>query len=193
MRTTISEATRLGVRALTAAGVPDAGARTQISVLVEADLRGQPSHGLLRLPRILERIAAGLTDPVTSGEHRWTSAALLEVDGRDGLGAVVAAQAVDEICERAEITGIACSAIRSSNHLGMLAWYVERVAHAGQLGVATTTSEALVHPWGVVSPRTGPTRSPSPYRPSQTPGPGHVDRADLDGQGARLRKPGVTP
>jgi LDH2 family malate/lactate/ureidoglycolate dehydrogenase len=148
MMTTLAQATALAVSTLTAAGVPETAARTQALVLLEADLRGQPSHGMLRLPRILERIAAGVTDPVTMGVHRWTSTAMLDVDGRGGLGAVVATHAIDLLCERVGSTGVACAAVRSNNHLGMLAWYVERIADRGLVGVMTTSSEALVHPWG---------------------------------------------
>jgi len=56
--------------------------------------------------------------------------------------------ALDQVCGRARQLGMACAVIHSSNHLGMLAWYVESIARAGQIGIATTISEALVHPWG---------------------------------------------
>jgi len=38
--------------------------------------------------------------------------------------------------------------VRNANHLGLLAPYVEACAERGLIGVALTTSEALVHPWG---------------------------------------------
>jgi LDH2 family malate/lactate/ureidoglycolate dehydrogenase len=38
--------------------------------------------------------------------------------------------------------------LHNSNHLGMLAGYVEEAARRAQIGVAVTISEALVHPWG---------------------------------------------
>jgi LDH2 family malate/lactate/ureidoglycolate dehydrogenase len=40
------------------------------------------------------------------------------------------------------------AAIRNNNHIGMLALYAEKVAENGQVLIALTTSEALVHPWG---------------------------------------------
>jgi LDH2 family malate/lactate/ureidoglycolate dehydrogenase len=148
MRVSVAEATRAGVDALTAAGVPQPDAATQVAVLVEAELRGHPSHGLLRLRRIVDRIASGACDPRSTVETRWVGSALLEVDGNHGLGPVIALTALEAISRRAAETGLACASIRASGHLGMLSWYVERVAQAGQAAVAMTTSEALVHPWG---------------------------------------------
>lgn len=65
-----------------------------------------------------------------------------------GLGPVVSCAALDAVCERARDTGVAVAAIRNNNHLGMMAWYAERIATRGLTLIALSTSEALVHPWG---------------------------------------------
>lgn len=135
------------IRALTCAGVPEAHARVQTSLLLEAELRGHASHGVLRLPRVVERIANGVTDPRAVGDHTWTGN-LLRVDGRNGLGPVVALEAIEQISIRASDSGVALAAIRNCNHLGMLGWYAEKVAGNGQVFIGLTVSEALVHPWG---------------------------------------------
>lgn len=142
------EARDTGLRAMGLAGVPDDHAATQIDLLLAAELSDRPSHGLLRLPRIIERIRNGVADPVTEGEATWRAEAFLQVNGQRGLGPVVAGAALAAITARAHRTGIAVAAIANNNHLGMLGWYAERVAAAGQVAIAMTTSEALVHPWG---------------------------------------------
>lgn len=119
----------------------------QLDQWLEAELRGQPSHGLLRLPRIVERIHAGLADPQAIGEANWNDN-MLAVDGQRGLGPIVAMRALDLIIRRAADTGVAVAAISNSNHLGMLAPYVETGARSGMMTIALSTSEALVHPWG---------------------------------------------
>lgn len=129
-------------------GVPADLARIQATVLVEAELRGVASHGILRMPRILRRIGNRVTNPTATGRHTWRASALLEVDGERGLGPVVAVHAIDAIAERAETCGVAAAAISNSNHVGMLAWYAERVAERGKTLIGFSTSEALVHPWG---------------------------------------------
>ena len=136
------------MRALEQAGTPAGHAATQTNLLLEAELRGRASHGLLRLPRIIERIHNGVANPTTRGAATWRSPAFLDVDGERGLGPVVALAALDQIRERARETGIAVAAVGNNNHIGMLALYAEQVARDGQILLALSTSEALVHPWG---------------------------------------------
>lgn len=120
----------------------------QVDLWLDADMRGVPSHGLLRLERLIQRLAAGLVDPRTTGIQVWQGAGYLLVDGQNGLGPVVANAALETIQARARETGIAAAAIRNAQHIGMLAWYAERIARAGQVAIVLSTSEALVHPWG---------------------------------------------
>ena len=55
--------------------------------------------------------------------------------------------ATEQLCVRSQATGIAIAAIRNANIRRDLAPYVEHVASASRIGIALTTSEALVHPW----------------------------------------------
>jgi L-2-hydroxycarboxylate dehydrogenase (NAD+) len=129
-------------------GATENDAISQATLLVEGDLRDQHSHGVRRLPVLASRLAAGLLVSGVGPDLVWETDAVLKVDGHRGFGPVVAQEAIDAIVERAETTGIALAAISNSNHVGMLAPYIERIAGAGQIGIALTTSEALVHPWG---------------------------------------------
>lgn len=144
----VAEVKRQGLAALRAAGVPADHAETQLSLLLDAELRGVYSHGLLRLPRVIERIHNQVCDPRTTGRGTWKGDALYEVDGGRGLGPVVACHALDALCERARTTGVALAAVRNCDHLGMLAWYAQKIADRGLILIALTVSEALVHPWG---------------------------------------------
>jgi LDH2 family malate/lactate/ureidoglycolate dehydrogenase len=137
----------IAAKALDRAGIPKEHAAQQLDLLLEAELRGIPSHGLLRLERITRRVANGVVDPNASGSHAWRKQAFLSVDGQRGLGPVVANAALDAVKSRARETGIAVAAIRNSNHIGMLGWYAERVASEGFTIISLSTSEALVHPW----------------------------------------------
>lgn len=148
MKVTRDTALHLAAFLLAEKGMPAANAALQADVLVEAELRGHPSHGLQRLPRLLKRIDRKLIDPCTEGEAQWRSSSFLQVDGQRGLGPVVAQPACDLIAERATSTGIAIAGIKNSNHLGMLAYYVEHLATKGLIGLAMSSSEALVHPHG---------------------------------------------
>jgi LDH2 family malate/lactate/ureidoglycolate dehydrogenase len=144
----VAEVEKVALAALRGAGVGEDHARIQCDLLLEAELRGVPSHGLLRLPRLAKRIANGVLDPHTRGRHDWRGPAFLHVDGERGLGPVVARFALDAVMPRAREYGVAVAAIANNNHIAMLAWYAEAVAAEGLVCIALTTSEALVHPWG---------------------------------------------
>lgn len=147
MRISADEARQVGVEALFRHASEESAA-SQVDLLLEADLRGVSSHGMLRLPRILRRIEAGVTAPDARGAHDWVGDAFLAVDGQRGLGPVVANAAIAALEERLPRTGIAVAAIRNSNHIGMLGYYAEAAARRGRSMIALSTSEALVHPWG---------------------------------------------
>jgi L-2-hydroxycarboxylate dehydrogenase (NAD+) len=123
-------------------------AQLQTDLLLEAQMRGFASHGLLRLRRITERIQNGVTDPTATGRHDWLAPSYLSVDGMRGLGPVVALNALNAVEPVALSQGIAIACIHNNNHIGMLAWFAEKVANRGLILIAATTSEALVHPWG---------------------------------------------
>ena len=144
----VEEVSVLACEAMALAGTPEENATTQIDHWLEAELRGHKSHGLLRLPRIIERIHNKVADPCTTGSLSWRAPAFLEVDGEMGLGPVIAQRALEEISAKAKECGIAIAGIRNSNHLGMLAPYAEQIAKKAQVLIALTNSEALVHPWG---------------------------------------------
>jgi LDH2 family malate/lactate/ureidoglycolate dehydrogenase len=144
----VEDVRKLAEGILLANGVPASHARTQAGLFIEAEMRAIPSHGLLRLRRVIERIHAGLSVPCTTGKQAWTARSFLAVDGMRGLGPVVAMAALDAIVPRAREDGIAIAAIRNTNHLGALAYYAEHVANLGLTCIALTISEALVHPFG---------------------------------------------
>jgi len=148
MQVSTNELRQLALGVLARAGVPEKHAEIQTDLFMEAEMRGLPSHGLLRLPRVVDRIKVGLSDPEVSGRHTWSARNFLRVDGERGLGPVVALSALNAIIPRAIEDGIAIAAIRDANHMGALAYYVEFAAKLDVICIGFTISEALVHPFG---------------------------------------------
>jgi L-2-hydroxycarboxylate dehydrogenase (NAD+) len=136
-------------------GATPADAAIQAGHLVEGDLRGHPSHGIRRLPVLVDRLRAGTATSGTEPALAWRSDALLEVDAGGRLGPVVVHRVLDLLLPRVAETGIAAATIRDGGHIGMLAPYLERIAAAGAAGILLSTSEALVHPWGGTAPLIG--------------------------------------
>ena len=135
-------------RILVRHGVPASHAAIQAKLFIGAEMRGTASHGLLRLRRVVERLQRGRAVAGETGQQEWTAKSFLSVDGRRGLGPVVALAALDAVIPRARETGIAIAAIRNAEHLGAIAFYADYVARQGLTVIALTISEALVHPFG---------------------------------------------
>ncbi|QSR31234.1 dehydrogenase [Nocardioides sp. S5] len=148
LRVSVEEHLAVSTNVLTGLGVPEGPARDQAELLLEGDLRGHASHGIRRLDMLAQRLRSGAVHAAARPTSTWTTASVLVVDGDGGLGPPVARQAVEELVAKVAETGVAVAAVRNANHLGMLAPYVESMASAGVIGIALTTSEALVHPWG---------------------------------------------
>lgn len=145
---TAVEQRELLVQVFRGLGATEEESTIQADVLTEADLRGVHSHGLQRLPVLVERIRKGLLRVAAEPVLEWTSDAVLCVDGRDGFGTAIAERYLKEIAPAARTHGIAALAIRDTSHLGMLGYYCNRRAEEGFVCIGMTTSEALVHPYG---------------------------------------------
>lgn len=128
--------------------VPIDDARVVADVLVEANMRGHDSHGVIRIPKWVLGLAAGAINPIadlkTIKETR--AAAMLEASG--GLGPAIGMKASDMVIRKAKEVGIGIVAVRKASHLGMLGYYTEYMAKTGVIGICMTNTEAGVAPFG---------------------------------------------
>ena len=86
--------------------------------MVEADLRGSDTHGVIRLPLYVRRIRAGGVNarPNIRVVSDRPSAAL--IDGDNGMGHLVMRRAAHLAIDKAKATGIGWVGARMSNHAG---------------------------------------------------------------------------
>jgi len=133
--------------ALVAAGVPAADAKTVSEVLIESDKRGIDSHGIGRLkPIYIDRIRDGILNPVTQVEivrERKTTAVL---DGHNGMGHVVARQAMELAIAKAKAHGLGMTAVRNSTHYGIAGYYALMATQAGMIGITGTNARPSIAP-----------------------------------------------
>ena len=129
-------------------GVPAADAALLADTLVQADLWGHQSHGVLRLGWYLERLRRGSMQAVTRPQTIVDAGAVAVIDGQDGIGQVITAQAVDDAVARSRRHGIAAVAIRNSNHFGTCMYYTLAGARQGCVVFLTSNGGPAIAPWG---------------------------------------------
>ncbi|HEY8476249.1 MAG TPA: Ldh family oxidoreductase, partial [Chloroflexota bacterium] len=139
-------------RVLEREGVPAEDAALVGRCLVHANLRGVDTHGVTRLPIYVKRLRLGLVNPRPEVRVVAEAPAGAVVDGDNGLGMVVGTRAMEEAIRRARAAGSSWVAVRNSNHFGACAYYVMLASAAGMVGIAMTNGEALMAPWGGVTP-----------------------------------------
>lgn len=129
-------------------GVPEADATILADTLVQADLWGHQSHGVLRLSWYAARIQSGVMQAKTSPEYVVDAGALVVMDGRDGIGQVLASRAIRDAIRRAKKHGVGVVGLRNSNHFGTAMYYTLMAARAGCIGVLCTNASPAMSPWG---------------------------------------------
>ncbi len=131
-----------------AAGVPEADATIAARCLVRADLRGVDTHGIVRIPGYLTRIEAGLVDPAPEFVFEPVGPSVARLDGRNGLGFVIASRAVGHAVTLADEHGIGLIGVRNSTHFGMGATYLLQAIEAGYGAMVFTNASPAMPPWG---------------------------------------------
>jgi LDH2 family malate/lactate/ureidoglycolate dehydrogenase len=144
-----------GTRVLIASGVPEADAALVAESLVQADLWGHGSHGLLRLPWYVARLRSGAMRAVTDPAVLTDTGPLVLLDGRDGIGQVLTDRARALATERARQHGVGVVGVRNSNHFGTAMWFTRRAAREGVVAVLTTNASPAMAPWGGREKRLG--------------------------------------
>src|SRR5262245_55158478 len=116
-------------RALFEAGsVPPAEADVVARSLVDANLAGHDSHGLIRIPQYLRAVADGTLRPGVPLDVVKETPALLVCDGHWGLGQVQAHRLLQRLVPKARQAGVAAGTLRQCGHIGRLGEYAEAAA-----------------------------------------------------------------
>jgi LDH2 family malate/lactate/ureidoglycolate dehydrogenase len=131
-----------------AAGMSGADALLCADTLVQADLWGHQSHGVMRLSWYAARLKAGVCDPKAKPELVVDTGGLALIDGHDGMGQVLTARAAREAVRRAKAHGIAAVGIRNSNHFGTALYFTLMAAREGCVGFLSTNASPAMAPWG---------------------------------------------
>jgi len=128
-------------------GIPSADAEIISDVLIESDKRGIDSHGIGRLkPIYIDRLDEGVMNPVTKVDIIKETATTAVLDGNNGLGHVVAKQAMQMAIDKAKEHGMGMVAVRNSTHYGIAGYYSSMATKAGMIGITGTNARPSIAP-----------------------------------------------
>jgi hydroxycarboxylate dehydrogenase B len=133
------------------AGSNAAEAQAVADHLIEANLMGHDSHGVIRVAPYIELLQSGKWTANRHAEIVQDAGAIVVVDGGQGIGQVIAKEAIELGIERARAHGVAVVGVRHSAHMGRIGAWAEQAAAAGLLSlhfVNTTGFGIQVAPFG---------------------------------------------
>jgi uncharacterized oxidoreductase len=133
------------------AGCAPDEAKTVADHLVEANLMGHDSHGVIRVAPYIDMLRSGAWAAGRRGRIVRDAGALVTIDGGQGLGQVVARHAMEVGIERARAHGVAVVGVQNTAHMGRIGAWAEQAAAAGLLSllfVNTTGYGIQVAPFG---------------------------------------------
>jgi LDH2 family malate/lactate/ureidoglycolate dehydrogenase len=138
------------------ANCPEAVAERVATSLVEANLTGHDSHGVIRVPAYVRAVSEGRIDP--HGEIRAVqeSATTAILDCAHNFGQVGAMRGIDLAIGKARAHDIAAVALQRSAHVGRLGEYVAIAAQRGMVGLMVCNGTAR---GGIVAPYGGTARA----------------------------------
>ncbi|PLR76770.1 ureidoglycolate dehydrogenase [Bacillus sp. V3-13] len=140
---------------LTKAGLSESDATIVADVLVHADLRGVSSHGVLRTEHYVKRISEGGINPTPEFSIKDTGPVTAIFDGDNGMGHVIAKEAMNYAIKLAEKNGVGMVGVINSSHCGALSYFVQQAAESKIIGMAMTHTDKVVVPFGGAKPYFG--------------------------------------
>jgi L-2-hydroxycarboxylate dehydrogenase (NAD+) len=127
----------------TARGLSAGDAIIAARVLLSADLRGIPSHGIARLPLYANGLRDGLMIADAIPETIRESGTSIMVDANACMGAPVSEHTMQTVIGKAKESGAAFGSVRNSNHYGIAGYYAMLALEHDMIGFSMSTAAAI--------------------------------------------------
>lgn len=136
-------------------GVPEDQAQIVADCLVEANLMGLDTHGVIRLKFYMDRIRDGGNNPHPDIQCVRDNLCTALLDADQALGPVGGKMAMDLAIDKAAEHGIGLVLIRNCNHYGPAGHYARMAAAQDMIGLSITNVLASMPPTGGGEARVG--------------------------------------
>jgi LDH2 family malate/lactate/ureidoglycolate dehydrogenase len=127
-----------------AAGVPETAAAAVADGLVEADLEGLSSHGVMLIDMYIERLRQGSVSRETKAAIVSERQGAVVLDAGHALGQLTAVQAMNMAIDKARQFAAGIIAVRHGFHFGTAGRYALHAAKAGCIGIAMCNTRPLM-------------------------------------------------
>jgi len=134
-----------------AMGASESDSALIADVLVRAELRSIPSHGVMRVKDYYQLWKAGRLNIAPEPEIVHETLTTAVVDGDNGMGMVPGVMAMELAIEKAKHAGTGWVAVRNSNHYGIAGYYSMMALEHDMIGISMTNANPLVAPTFSVS------------------------------------------
>ncbi|MEI7594843.1 MAG: Ldh family oxidoreductase [Bacteroidota bacterium] len=124
----------------------DADTQIIADVLVEAELRGISSHGIIRITDYYNLWKVGRANAKPNVRVVYETPSTAVVDGDGAFGMIAAHYAMQIAIEKAKIAGTGWVSVKNSNHYGIAGYYAMMALKNDMIGMAMTNANPLVAP-----------------------------------------------
>ena len=139
-----------------AAGISLAESDLIAESLVDANLCGHESHGVVRVAEYLDLVQAGGLRGGVDLKVESETPALIVGNGQSGFGQIQMRNLIEALIPKARVLGLACGTMKNCGHVGRLAEWCERLGQRGFASFLTVNDNGVlkcVAPPGGTEPR----------------------------------------
>ena len=151
----VEQLLRIAVLLFQAMGYNEKDASYAADVLVETDRRGVDTHGMTRLGYYYRTVTEGGVNKNANFRIIRDEPHYIMLDADNGLGIIMAPQAVDIAVQRAKATGICVMGVQNSNHFGAAGYYAAKCANEGFVTLVSSNSPPTMAPLGGIVRKMG--------------------------------------
>ncbi|HXX35692.1 MAG TPA: Ldh family oxidoreductase [Thermodesulfobacteriota bacterium] len=116
--------------------------------LIQAELRGVSSHGVIRLPFYCKRLLDKGSNSDPNVRIIAEKPSMILVDGDNGLGQIVSIKAMEMVMDRARDQGVCFAGVGNSCHFGMTSYYPMMALKREMIALAGSNASPVMAPWG---------------------------------------------
>lgn len=127
-----------------ATGLSSLAAQKVADGLVDADLEGLPSHGVMLVDMYIERLQGGSVSNATAATIVSERQGAVVLDAGNALGQLTGEQATSIAIEKARQFAAGIVAVRHGFHFGTAGRYARQAAEAGCVGIAMCNTRPLM-------------------------------------------------